>query len=207
MALIKPGNGSSLSGLVGGVVIVQTKRGSHMRSAPRYTKSSWTPNQIRHRMRFKKVSTFCNQFKETVIAQIWKYADEWINGRALFLKANMAAFSPDGELTDPAKLQLSTGTLNIPGGMKISRVEGENNAVKVSWLKDNSGGARDGLMVVSAGEGVYSEISDTGLLRGSLGGIFQLSEIPASVTHLYLFFGSRDRRSYSGSECFALDSN
>ena len=205
MALIKSGNGSSLSGLVGSVVIVQTKRGSYMRSAQNYTASSWTEKQRAHRQRFKKVGTFCTQFKETVISQIWNDADEWMSGRALFLKTNMAAFSPEGELRDPAKLQLSTGMLNLPGGLNLSSVEGENNVVRVSWVKDSSGSARDGLMVLSAGGGVYSEILDTGILRSSLGGTFQLPEIPASATHLYLFFASRNRRSYSGSECLALD--
>ena len=207
MALIKAGNGSSLSGLVGSVVVVQTKNGSYMRSAPIYTESSWTEKQRAHRQRFKKISKFCTQFKNTVISQIWNDADERMSGRALFLKTNMAAFSPEGELTDPAKLQLSTGMLNLPVGLNISRVEGENNSVRVSWAKDNSAAVRDGLMVVSAGEGVYSEILDTGILRSSLGGTFQLPEIPASATHLYLFFASRNRRSYSGSECLALDMN
>jgi len=207
MALIKPGNGSSLSGLVGGVVIVQTKRGSYMRSAPQYSKSSWTPTQKLHRQRFKKVSQFCNQFKDTVISQIWNGADERMTGRALFLKANMAAFSPEGELPDPTMIKLSTGSLNIPGGLNLERVEGDGRAVKVSWLKDGSGGMRmrDELMVVSIGEGVYSEILNTGLLRGLWGGNFEMPVIPASATHVYLFFASRDRRSYSASECFALD--
>ena len=206
MALIKPGNGSSLSGLVGGVVVVQTKRGSYMRGAPRYSKSSWTEKQQLHRERFKKVSKFCNQFKETVIRQIWKYADERTSGRGLFLKANMAAFSPEGELADPAKLQLSIGNLTIPEGLQLSRVEGNCRAVKVSWLKDGSGGfnLRDELMVVSSGEGVYSQILTTGLLRGQLGGTFELPVIPASATHVYLFFASSDRRSYSASECFEV---
>ena len=207
MAIIKPGNGSSLSGLVGGVVIVQTKRGSYMRSTPKYTKSSWTEKQKAHRQRFKMVSKFCNQFKETVISQIWKGADEWISGRSLFLKTNMAAFSPQGELAEPARLQLSTGPLTLPQGLELSLIEGEDRTVTVSWLKGSSGGMslRDELMVVSAGEGIYSEILNTGLLRGHLGGTFELPEVPASATHLYLFFGSRDRRSYSVSECFAMN--
>lgn len=207
MAIIKPGNGSSLSGLVGGVVIVQTKRGSYMRSTPKYTKSSWTEKQKAHRQRFKMVSKFCNQFKDTVISQIWKGADERISGRSLFLSANMAAFSPEGELTEPTRLQLSTGTLTLPQGLQLSRIEGSDKSIRMSWLKDGSGGMslRDELMIVSEGEGVYSEILNTALLRGHLGGSFELPDLFASATHLYLFFGSRDRRSYSGSECFVMN--
>lgn len=208
MALIKAGNGSSLSGLVGAVVIVQTKWGSYMRSAPHYSDSSWTKNQGAHRERFKKVSTFARQFKETVIAQVWNDPGQRVSGHGRFLKANMQAFSAQGELIDPALIQLSTGELELPRGLQLIRPEMQGTPIEVNWPDSGSGiRSRDELMVVSAGEGIYSEILNTGILRAQKGGSFMLPELKAAATHVYLFFGSRDRRSYSGSECFEVSVN
>lgn len=207
MALIKAGNGSSLSGLVGSVVIVQTKSGSYMRGAPNYSNSSWTKKQRAHRERFKKVSKFVKQFKERLLPQIWNDAEERLSGHALFLKTNMAAFSSEGELTAPFNLKLSTGMLDFPQGMQLSAGEAANEPFTVSWTNGATGGVRmyDELMMISSGGGMYSDILYTGLLRGNKGGSFELPPLEANATHLYLFFGSRDRRSYSGSECFGLD--
>lgn len=206
MALINASNGSSLSGLVGRVVIVKTKWGSYMRSAPQYSKSSWTGNQQVHRQRFKVVNAFCKQFKETVIAQVWNDPSQRVSGYGRFLKANMKAFSAQGELTDPFRVQLSAGELELPQGLQLAKPELPGSPVNVNWPDSGSGvRSRDELMVVSTGEGFYSEILNTGILRGQKGGSFMLPELKAEATHLYLFFGSRDRRSYSGSECFGLN--
>lgn len=209
MALIKAGNGSSLSGLVGSVVMVQTKWGSYMRSAPHYSDDSWTGKQRTHRERFKKVSAFAKQFKERVLPQIWNDADERISGYALFLKTNMAAFNSQGELAEPLKLKLSTGTLDFPQGMQLDGGETVASPLTVSWTNSGTGGVRmyDELMVISSGEGMYSDIWYTGLLRGNKGGIFELPPLEVAPTHLYLFFGSRDRRSYSTSQCFPISTD
>jgi hypothetical protein len=206
MALINASNGSSLSGLVGRVVIVKTKWGSYMRSAPQYSKSSWTKGQKTHRQRFKVVSSFCRQFRETVIPQIWKDENERASGYALFLKANMPAFSSQGELTDPALIKLSTGVLELPPGIQLDTTQLMEGPLKVSWPEAGSGiRTRDELMVISTGNGIYSDILNTGILRGQKGGSFLLPELKEEATHVYLFFGSKDRRSYSKSECFTLN--
>lgn len=209
MALIKAGNGSSLSGLVGTVVMVQTRWGSYMRGAPYYSDSSWTKKQRAHRQRFKMVSKFIKQFKERVLPQIWNDAHERISGYALFLKTNMAAFNSEGELAEPLKLKLSTGTLDFPQGMQLSGGEAASGSLTVSWTNSGTGGVRmyDELMVISSGGGMYSDILYTGLLRGNKGGTFELPPLEATATHLYLFFGSRDRRDYSVSECFELNTD
>lgn len=206
MALINANNGSSLSGLVGRVVIVKTKWGSYMRSAPNYSKSSWTDGQKVHRQRFKRVSEFCRLFRETVIPQIWKDDNERASGYARFLKANMQAFSPQGELTNLALVKLSTGVLEFPQGLQLDASQPMEGPLLVSWPNAGSGiRTRDELMVVSTGEGNYSDILNTGILRGQKGGSFELPELKKEATHVYLFFGSKDRRSYSESECFALN--
>jgi hypothetical protein len=208
MALINESNGSSLSGLVGRVVIVKTKWGSYMRSAPQYSNSSWTGQQRTHRQRFKMVNSFCNQFKNTVIAQIWNDPRERVSGYGRFLKANMPAFSAEGELIDPSLIQLSAGKLELPEGLQLIAPEAKGSPVKVSWPSGDSGVRwHDELMVVSAGQGSYSDILNTGILRGQKGGAFVLPELKSEATHLYLFFGSKDRKNYSASECFTLMAN
>jgi hypothetical protein len=205
MALINTNDGSSLSGLVGRVVIAKTKWGSYMRSAPQYSKSSWTNSQKVHRQRFKTVSEFCRQFRETVIPQIWNDANQRASGYALFLKANMPAFSSQGELKDPALVKLSTGVLEFPQELQLSTTPIMESFLNISWPVAGSGiRTRDELMVISAGEGYYSDILNTGILRGQKGGSFELPKLKSKATHVYLFFGSKDRRSYSGSECYLL---
>lgn len=205
MALINSTNDSSLSGLIGRVVVVKTKWGSYMRSAPQYSKSSWTDSQKVHRQRFKRVSEFCRQFRDTVIPQIWNDTNVRASGYALFLKANMQAFSSQGELKDPALVKLSTGVLEFPQGLQLNTTQMKEGRLTVGWPEAGSGTrSRDELMAIAAGEGHYSDILNTGILRGQKGGSFELPELKTDATHLYLFFGSKDRRSYSGSECFPL---
>lgn len=206
MALINANNGSALSGLVGRVVIVKTRWGSYMRSAPNYSESSWTGKQKVHRQRFKTVNAFCRQFKETVIPQIWNDPRERVCGHGRFLKANMPAFDAEGMLTDPFLIRLSTGVLEFPGEFQLVIPQQVGEPFKVSWPNADSGvRTRDELMVISSGEGKYSDILNTGILRGNKGGTFNLPQLKTEASHLYLFFGSKDRKNYSESVCYALD--
>jgi len=151
----------------------------------------------------------CKQFKETVLSQSVNNSDERMSDHALFLKTNMPAFSSEGEMTVPFKLNLSTGKLDFPQELQLSDRGINESSFMVSWEKDGSGGVRmrDELMVISSAGGVYSDIFNTGLLRGNKGGTFVLPTLPADASHLYLFFGSKDRRDYSESECFELTGN
>jgi len=63
---------------------------------------------------------------------------------------------------------------------------------------------RRSLMVISAGEGLYSPILATGLTRGTLGGTFELPSLAGTASHVYLFFESLDQRFYSESVCFEV---
>ena len=83
----------------------------------------------------------------------------------------------------------------------------ESSTIHVSWLKDAHLGGKnlkDELMFISATDGLYSEITATGLLRGNLTGSFELPEIAKTATYIYLFFTSQDRRNYSESICFEI---
>jgi len=68
----------------------------------------------------------------------------------------------------------------------------------------------DELMMISATDGQYSELTATGLLRKNLAGTFELPVTPCPAPsapctlHLYLLFASKDRRDYSVSMCFEI---
>lgn len=207
MAKIKGGIGLELSGKVGGLVFVQFNGGAYMRSAPKRKKNSWSPNQLLSQQRFGLINNFCREFKYSVIPPIWNVAAEKMSGYALFLKTNMPAFAPDGSLSDPKLIRLSTGKLTLPQGLTAGRPEVEGSVVEVSWHKDQLLGGihlMDELMVVSSGDGQYSDLLETGILRGQLTGSFKLPELTTRATHIYLFFGSKDHRNYSESICFEV---
>jgi hypothetical protein len=207
MAKVKEGSGLVLSGKADGRVYVQFNGGTYTRSLPRRSKDSVTPQMLLSQKRFGEVSHFCKKFKFTVIPQIWKAEAVRMSGYAFFMKANTSAFGPDGKLADPKKLKLSTGKLPLPEGMEARRTTAGSSTIVVSWQKDlHLGGVhlKDELMVISAADGHYSEIAGTGIVRMALGGSFELPLLSIAVTHIYLFFGSKDRRDYSESVCFEV---
>ena len=219
MAIVNGGMGSMLSGKVGGLVYVQLNGQTITRKAPRHKKDSWTPRMLQNQQRFREVNSFCGQFKYSVIPQIWngaalanfskvssfgRVSEKKMSGYALFLKSNMAAFAPDGSLGDAKKLTFSTGKLNMPQELIAGRSEAEVSIIEVSWEKElHVGGIhlRDELMVISAADGLYSDIMATGIPREAMHGTFELPTPPERATHIYLFFGSTDRRDYSESVC------
>lgn len=207
MARVVNENQSSLSGKAYGQVYVHLNGQTFTRSLPHYKKDSATKGMLQNQKRFKRVNEFCALFKDDLIPRIWKGVNARMSGYALFLKTNMAAFAPDGSLLDAQKIQLSIGSLSFPPGLEASRIEGNPNRVEVSWPRQlNVGGihTKDELMVISAGEGEYSGITETGITREMLGGSFELPLLNKEITHLYLFFGSRDRRDYSESRCLEI---
>ena len=207
MAKVKDGLGLALSGKVAGMVYVQFNGGTYTRSAPKRTKDSRTPQMILTQKRFGLIVKFCGQFKSSVIPQIWNDAAVKMSGYALFLKTNMPAFAPDGSLADAKKLRFSTGKLSLPQGIETHRSAANSTTIQVSWQKDAHLGGKnlkDELMFISAVDGLYSEITDTGILRGNLNGSFELPEPSIAATHIHLFFGSKDGRDYSESVCFEI---
>lgn len=207
MAKVKEGSGLALSGKADGKVYVQFNGGTYTRSLPRRTKDSVTPRMLRSQNRFGEVSHFCKKFKWTVIPQIWNAEAVKMSGYAFFMKTNMPAFGPDGNLADPKKLILSTGKLPLPEGLEARRLSPESSTIQVSWQKDlHLGGIhlKDELMVISAADGNYSEITGTGITRLALGGSVELPQLSSPATHIYLFFASKDKRDYSESVCFEV---
>ena len=222
MAQVTGGMGLKLAGKVGGLVYVQLNGGTYTRKLPHRKKEMWTPRMLLNLQRFRQVNNFCGQFKYSVIPQIWnvaalanfskvsnfgKVAAKKMSGYAFFLKSNMAAFGPDGSLGDAKKLRFSTGNLVWPEGFEAHRPDPDANTIDVNWPKElHTGGIhlRDELMVITSVDGQYSDITTTGIERIALTGSFELPGQLAIATHVYLFFGARDRRDYSESVCFEV---
>ncbi|HET6558400.1 MAG TPA: hypothetical protein VFG54_13865 [Prolixibacteraceae bacterium] len=207
MAKVMDGASSKLSGKADGRVYVQFNGGTYTRSLPRRTKDSTTPGMLLNQRRFREVNQFCSQFKTSLIPQIWNGTNKRMSGYALFLKSNMAAFGADGSIVDVKKIKLSTGKLPFPVGFEARRSEMDGNLIEVSWPKEmHVGGVhmKDELMVISAQEGVYSDIKATGITKADLKGSFELPALFSESTHIYLFFSSKDHREYSESVCYEI---
>lgn len=206
MAKMKRNIGELVSGKVGNVVFYQLNDESYVRAAPDRKKDSWTPEQLRHRQRFGMVSNLWKEFKAAKLTPIWNLGSQKMNGYAQFIKSNMPAFAMDGSLIDPNMLQLSIGKLHLPIQLKAERAENPN-MIKVSWQNDlHLKGLRmnDELIAVSYANGQYSQLTVTGLVRGSLNGSFELPETRKAATHIYLFMASTDKKEYTGSVCFKI---
>jgi len=207
MTKVRQGLESLLSGKFGNMVFVQRDGKTYMRRAPTRKKDSSTPAMVISQKRFSEVMRFCGLFRFSVIPQIWNLAAQGTSGFRLFQKTNSPAFAPDGSLPDLKKIRLSTGKLTLPQGLTAGRPEVEGTFIEVSWPEDQLLGGlhlQDELMAISSVDGQYSDIVETGILRGQLNGSFELPELPAPATHIYLFFGSRDHRDYSESVCFEV---
>lgn len=207
MTRVREGLESMLSGKFGNLVFVQRQGKTYVRRAPLRKKDSSTPAMLLNQQRFAQIMSFCALFKHSVIPKVWKQAAEGSSGFRLFQKVNSPAFAPDGTIPDVTKIQLSTGKLTLPGGLKVNRKLAGSQTIDVSWSKDPDLGGlhlKDELMAIVSGEGKYSDILETGITRGSLGGTIELPDEPSPVSHIYLFFGSKDGNNYSPSICFNI---
>lgn len=207
MTKVKQGIESFLSGKFGNMVFVQRQGKTYVRRAPQRKKESSTPAMLLNQQRFAQIMSFCGQFKDSLIPKVWKPEAEGRSGFRLFQKVNSPAFAADGTLPDVTRIQLSTGKLTLPQGIKVTRKAAGSPAIEVSWSEDPDLGGihlQDELMAIVAGEGKYSDIIEPGITRGSLGGTIELPVEPAPVSHIYLFFGSRDGNNHSPSICFKI---
>lgn len=207
MAKIKDIFCTGISGKIGKVVFFQRYGKTHVRSLPVVNPANLSEKQIRNRKRFMEMQHFALLFRYVVIPQIWNPMARGMTGHQLFLKTNKGAFNPDGQIEDLKQVRLSIGKLTLPYDLKVQRQEQSPAAVTVQWADDPYLGGvpfHDELMVISSGQGNFSEIKATGLRRGDNGGTFELPELPCQASHLFLFFSSLDRRNYSESLCVEL---
>ena len=204
MAVVEDIYGKVVTGKVGTVAFYRSKGKTIMRSLRVDKSSQRTENQLRNQRRFQEIRKFCSLFKPIVIPQIWNGLATTSSGYHLFMKTNSPAFDKEGVIADPMKIHLSMGKLIFPAGMQAQRTSLGGTTIQVKWEPDPHFAGltlRDPLMVISAGEGKYSDMKDTGLVRGNLGGTFELPALASPATHVYLFFNSLDQRYYSESVC------
>jgi len=207
MARMKRNVGDLVSGKIGPVVFYQLNGESYVRASPNRKKDSWSVEQLQHRERISKVSSFWRSVKSDETRKIWRLAAVKMNGYALFMKANMPAFGMDGSLIDPLLLKVSAGKLHLPLHLKAERLPERPSAIAVSWQNDphlKSERMQDELMAISSADGKFSLIIPTGILRGAMNGSFELLPKPEAPTHIYLFFASRMREEYTESVCFQI---
>ena len=207
MAVVEDIYGKVVTGKVGTVAFYMSRGKTVMRSLPVNRSSHRTENQLRNQRRFQEIRKFCSLFKSIVIPQIWNGLSTTSSGYHLFMKANSPAFDPEGIVSDPMKIRLSMGKLTLPEGMQAQRTTAGGTTIEVKWEKDGplaAQSANDKLMVISAGDGKYSDMKATGLKRGNLGGTFELPPMALPASHIYLFFESLDQRYYSESVCLEI---
>ncbi|HAH22607.1 MAG TPA: hypothetical protein DCL77_02390 [Prolixibacteraceae bacterium] len=207
MAEVQDIFGKVASGKVGTVSLYPLRGKTIMRSLRTDKGGPRTENQLRNQRRFKEIRKFCTPFKFVVIPRIWNDLATTSSGYHLFMKANSPAFDPDGVLAYPEKIRLSMGKLALPEGMQAKRTSEGGTTIEVKWEKDLEFvgiSNKDQLMVISTAGGKYSNIKDTGLTRGNLGGSFELPAMASSASHIYLFFESIDQKYYSESACLDI---
>lgn len=199
--------GTGIVGKLGTTVFYQYRGKNCMRSMPVRRSTTCSPLQAQNKLRFMAMQKFALQFKYVVIPQIWNQACKSLSGHQLFMKTNKAAFDAQGNIPDPKAVQLAVGKLHLPMGLEVKPVQVGSTRMNVSWVPDYGGGDLawwDELLVIASGDGEYSAIQSTAIRRGEMAGSFELPELKTPVTHLYLFFGSLDKRHYSESCCYEV---
>lgn len=210
MAQLKNILGTGISGKLNQVVFYQRNGKTYVRSLPIRKNKICSPAQLLNKQRFAAMQQYAKLFKYVIIPQIWNHASKTLTGKQLFVKTNKSAFDSEGNIPDLKMVQLSTGKLHLPQDITVNRIAEEPTKVHVSWLPDTGGGEMaywDELMVVASGEGIYSNIQSTGIKRGETGGSFEPPGLETPISHLFLFFGSLDKRHYSPSICFEVNAN
>lgn len=207
MARVTSQSETHLSGKLGDKVYSQYYGKTYVRRVPAVRKDARTPAQLMNQQRFNEINRFCKQFKGSLISRIWQDAAVNTTGYRLFLMANSPAFAKDGTVSDYSMIKLTTGHLPLPLELTLQKEYAGNSAIRVSWKQDfhfSGERLRDELKFIAQSNGVFSEITGTGLIRRSCGGSFELPLQHETATHIYLFFVSNDHRDYSNSCAFSF---
>jgi len=180
----------------------------HVRMAPsRRKKSSWSPKQQAQRKRFSAIYEFWGQYNRTQIEQIWKLAAEKMHAINYYMKVNMPAFGPEGELMDLDRLHFSAGKLPLPHLLNAERMPGDPGKIEVTW-QDDSGNAHahsnDELWMMIAHEGKFAGPIETGFVRKSGSAVIEIPVGLGEVQGIFLFFASKERFLYSTDQYFKI---
>ena len=206
MAILTGGVDGPISGLVGTVIGYKVGDQNIIRGKmkPR-GKDSWSDKQVLHRKRISSVGSLWKELLTNPVRSSWKMASGLWPAYSLFLKTNLAAFSPDGTQIDHEYLHLSTGPLPLPHLLKAAVTEANSALWEVSWLNDSGKGLanlKDELLVMVVRDGKFSNPMATGSNRGDQFASVELPGGEGTVQGIYLSFASSDRASYSADRYF-----
>ena len=200
--------GGRLSGAAGNLVFYSYNDTEYFRMLPRKrSKNGWSERQVLNRKRLSALSTFWRLTVPEQVKQIWKVAIEGKRGNNLFLRTNSPAFGADGALVDPERLHFSAGQLPLPNKMTASRQTGDPEKLEVAWEYDpKKGSARpdDELMMMVLNDGKFIGPVATGVIRKQESAVIQLPTVTGMIQGIYLFFGSKKRKLYSGDIYFGI---
>lgn len=202
MAILKNG---ALSGMIGNLVAVRVKDMQIIRMAPR-SRSVWSDKQKQTWKRFGALTDFWNVFRYTQVQKIWKISDKGSRGINLFIKTNMPAFGPEGELINPERLHFSAGRLPLPYRFTAVRNPQDPDMIVVTWDNTTPSEAAlpdDELRMMIAGNGIFTGPVSTGFLRKAGTAVIQSVEL-ATAEAVYLSFASDKRKMYSEDQYFRL---
>lgn len=211
MAKIKDGLLGMISGKLGPIVVATRGETTYVRTAPTYSDESWSESQVKNRDRFKRVSWFCKQFKDTVIKPIWNLVPGPASGYHKFLGRNIKAFDLEGNSTDLSMLRFSEGPLPAPFYAMADRQAGQ---ITVTW-QDEPGQSRlrqsDELWYMAVKDGkttingenvgpitigpIVIGPHQTSVTRNRMEAV--IANVDESITGLYLFFAASDRKGFS----------
>ena len=125
----------------------------------------------------------------------------------LFMKTNMPAFGPEGELMDIERLHFSTGQLPLPQLLNPVRMPGDPEKIEVTWQNDSGNAharSNDELLVMIAHDGKFAGPIETGCIRKTESAVIQIPVGTGTVQGIYLFFASKERMFYSTDQYFKL---
>jgi hypothetical protein len=200
--------GGRLSGAAGNLVFYSYNETEYFRTAPgKRSKRSWKERQVLNRQRFRAISAFWMQFRNTPVKLIWQAAANGKPSNCMFLSQNSGAFGPDGALVDPERLHFSAGQLPQVHKLTANRLSTDPGKVEVSWQYDPKKGLShpdDELMMMVSNDGNFLGPLKTGAIREQESAMIQLPEVSGAIKGIYLFFGSEKRKLYSEDMYFKI---
>lgn len=204
MGIISSSLFNDASGSLGNIIIYTVKGQVRIRAKTMGYRDKKSPEQLTQRLKLKKCLRLY-QYLDYAFLYSWRQASEKMvmNGCNLFIKENIRNISPEGEVIDPAKLKICTGSLPLPANIKAEKTDG---SITLRWDTENMSMLQyDDMLHI----GVYGFLSKIGQEA-----IFYLKEVKATreegscqfkfpkdtgMLHIYACFKSLYTNEYSDS--------
>lgn len=200
MGKISQGILGGVSGTVGNVVGGSWKGISYLRAKADHYNDANSEKQVSQRSRFKSCVALAQSVLDIIIRPIWNKKAIKMSGYNLFVKNNLVAFDENGDISDFDLLHFSIGDLPLPIDLEaVFDVENEGGIV-INWT-DNSGvgsaAATDKLNVVVMCNGELFILQGVVITRNQEHAAIALPFASADSKHVYAFFSSAEKGTYS----------